>query len=354
MKKGVKIISAVLAFALVISIGTAVLISNAEDNSRKTQITLTVDKTELKTGEGAVVTVKATTNYAVGTISIPVFYDKTLTDVSDCSAPLSEYANNTVTTDLTAVDTAKIYANTGVDSKKYGFVLVNYIAGAGKTVKTMLNGEAVLTFKLTAKADVKGEAVIKVITESAKTDSNSQGMLYFGAQPDGNIINALPENVKKIDVTNASSSVYVGNGLPYLSAIGGTAAVVDNENKYVYGITVGEDISDLFAVTNGKINIVPNELGVTNGTGATVQLLDLSDNVTDSYTIIIFGDVNGDGVVSGADYTFALNAVGGAKLTENSSTFACDMNGDGEISGADYTLILNAVSGADISNNPYA
>ncbi len=318
VKKSIKIISMVLVLMLIISIGTAVIISNAQDNSRKTQIILTVDKTELKTGESTVVTVKATTNYAVGTISIPVFYDKTLTDVSDCFAPLSEYANNTVTTDLTAVDTAKIYANTGVDSKKYGFVLVNYIAGAGKNVKTMLNDEAVLTFKLTAKADVKGEAVIKIITESAKTDSNSQGMLYFGAQPDGNVINALPENVKKIDTTNAVKSIKVTDGKNTIALKNDAPykAVIDTVNGgefdgAIYGIdTLGWNdmleadgtIADFITTAYGDeyLEVVVGDAGVET-TGTIVNVLDEDGNVVETYVFIYFGDVDMDGLVGASD-----------------------------------------------------
>ena len=77
MNKTKKIISIVLALVLVASIGTIMLVSNAGDNDPTTSVTVTVDKNELKAGESATVTVKATTNYAVGTMSIPVFYDKT-------------------------------------------------------------------------------------------------------------------------------------------------------------------------------------------------------------------------------------------------------------------------------------
>ncbi len=349
MNKSKKIISIILALLFVVSIGTVMLISNAEDNSRDTSITVTVDKTELFTGESATVTVKATTNYAVGTMSIPVFYDKTLVEVSDGNAPLTDYANSAVTTDLTAVDTSKIYANTGVDSSKYGFVLANYIAGAGTEVETMLTDAVVLTFKITAKADVKGEAVIKVVTESAKTESNIQGMLYFGAQPDGNTVNAIPENVEGIDVTNAVTIVNISNGenTVALKEDANVEAYIDTENNcgftgIIYGIdtlgSVSEDgsLADNLTTTYGDDYLAITEVDGGETTGTIIEVLDEDGNAVETYVFVYFGDIDMDGMITSTDGFFTEYYEGNGEGIEELYQFiAGDVDGDGMITSTD-------------------
>ena len=132
MKKSKKIIGIVLCFILIFSITATILIVSA--NTKQTDVVITVDKTELTTGDSAIVSVKVKTNYPVATMSIPVFYDKTLVEVSNTTANLTYYSVKSVTTDAQSKDTSKVYANTGVNSDKFGFVLVTYIGGAKQEV----------------------------------------------------------------------------------------------------------------------------------------------------------------------------------------------------------------------------
>lgn len=354
MKKSLKIISVVLALVLIVSVGTVMLASNAENSSYTTTITVETDKEVIAAGETATVTVKATTNYAVATMSIPVFYDKALVEVSDGTAPLTKYATASVTTDLTAVDTSNVYKNINISSDEFGFVLATYIAGADTEVDTMLTEAVVLTFKVKAKADVSGEAIIKIVTESVKTDDNIQGMLYFGAQPDGNAIDTIPENVDGILTETISTSVFISNGAPELKAIDGTTGYVDTTNKYIYGITIGGDVEDFFTVENGIMKLVANASGVTNGTGATVQVIDSSENVVDTYTVVIFGDVNGDGAVTATDANIIKNASLGGAITGDDCNYAADVNCDGSVTATDANIVKNGSLGGTITINPYA
>ena len=144
--KKLKIIAFVLVFVLLI----ATVIVTSVANAKTTDILITADKVTLLAGESATVSVNVTTNYPVATMSIPVFYDKTLVDVSEAVATLSEYSVANTTTDSQSVDTAKVYANTDIDENKFGFVLVTYIGGANEEVAESID-EVVLTFKITAK-----------------------------------------------------------------------------------------------------------------------------------------------------------------------------------------------------------
>ena len=267
MKKKNKIIAIIISLALIVS----VFVVGTVANTKNTSIAISIDKTELTAGQSATVTVTASADYPVATASIPVFYDKTMVTVSNATATLTGYAVAEVTTDANAVDSSKIYANTDIDSEKFGFLLVTYIGGANDTVST-LDNVTVLTFTITAKSDVSGDALVKCVTESAKTDDNVEGMLYFGATTSGTTITSIPENVEGINISNASASVVITNGDTELVTIENTTAVIDAENKYVYGITPGDKVEDYVKVNNGTLELIANATGVTNGTGAIINV----------------------------------------------------------------------------------
>ena len=349
MKNKNKIIAVVVAIVLVASafvVGTVA-------NTKNTSIQIAIDKTQLSAGETATVTVTATADYPVATASIPVFYDKTMVAVSDGTATLTGYAVAEVTTDANAVESSKIYANTGIDSSKFGFVLVTYIGGANDSVSTIEN-KTLLTFTITAKADVSGDALVKCVTESAKTEDNIEGMLYFGATTSGTTITSIPENVEGINVSNASATAVITNGVTELVTIENTTAVIDAENKYVYGITPGDKVEDYFKVNNGTLELVANASGYTNGTGATVKVKNASGTVIDTYTVIIFGDVNGDASITAADSDSVSIASLGGIINGDSNNIAADVNGDGYITAADTDIISIAALGGNLTTNPYA
>ena len=100
-----------------------------------------------------------------------------------------------------------------------------------------------------------------------------------------------------------------------------------------------------------------NELGITsyevtkNGkkientekVGTGYKLKDTKNNK--EYTLVVLGDVNGDGKVTPADSTIALRTyVGLSKLTD-AEKLAGDVNGDGKITPADSTILLRTYVG---------
>ena len=345
-KKLIAIIVAVVLVVSIFAIGTMA-------NTKNTSISISIDKTELSAGQSATVTVKASADYPVATASIPVFYDKTMVTVSNATATLTDYAVSNVTTDLTAVDSSKIYENSAINSEKFGFVLVTYIGGAGDTVSAIEN-KTVLTFTITAKSAVSGEALVKCVTESAKTEENVAGMLYFGTTTSGTTITSIPENVENINVTNASTSATITSGSADLVAKSDMPTAIDSTNKYVYGITPGDNIEDYIKVNNGSFELVANSLGKTNGTGATVKVKNSSGTVVDTYTIIIFGDVNGDGAITVTDANIVANITVGGAIQNDTNNMAADINGDDNTTVTDANIISNITLGGDIITNPYA
>lgn len=354
MKKSKKIISIVLSLILIIGIATTVFIATA--NTKETAVVITVDKAELSPGESATVSVKVTANYPIATMSIPVFYDKNLVTVSDATATLTDYAVKNAITESQSADVSKVYANTGINSDNFGFVLATYIGGAGKDVPETMDS-VVLTFKMTAKVGVAGTETIKCVSQSAKTEENIAGMLYFGSPVSGNNINAVPENIENIDLTNALANVVISSEGSALIANADTTAVVDTANKYIYGVPAGisaEDLAEYFTVVNGTFQMVANDGGYTNGTGSTLVVKDTSGNEVDYYTLVIFGDVDGDSALTAADANIVKNASLGGSIEGDANNMAADVDGDTVFAAADANIVKNASLGGDITVNPYA
>ena len=348
MKRSKKLIGIVLSLILAISITATIFIATA--NTKETDIIITVDKAELSAGESATVSVRVTSNYPVATMSIPVFYDKTLVDVSDVTATLTDYAVKSAIMDTESADTSKIYANTDIDSDKFGFVLATYIGGAGKEMPETTDN-VILTFKITAKTDVSGTETIKCVSQSAKTDENVAGMLYFGSPVSGRMINSIPENVENIDLTLSQANVKIGaepNTL-MLKEDAIVEAVIDLNNTCdgeftgtIYGIdtlanlTEDGSLADNLTTAYGDdyLEIIESDGGETTGT--IINVLDENGEVVETYVFIYFGDINMDGSISSDDgfYTEYFEGMGEG-IDTLYQLMAADVNGDGSISSDD-------------------
>ncbi len=97
-----------------------------------------------------------------------------------------------------------------------------------------------------------------------------------------------------------------------LVAAPGSTTVIDRENGYIYGLEemltakiLDDDFLDYEG--DGKLVIKPAPSGSSRyGTGAVVELYSNVDgSLVESFTIIVFGDLNGDSVVNGLDVSIA-------------------------------------------------
>lgn len=120
---------------------------------------------------------------------------------------------------------------------------------------------------------------------------------------------------------------------------------VDETNKYLRGIKAGGKVNDFFAVSDdGSLLQIENDYGNINATGTIVQTLSSSRTVIDEYTIVILGDVNGDGAIDAFDaitidlYIANLHEFTGAYLE------AADINQDGVVNDLDYQLCIDISS----------
>ncbi len=128
------------------------------------------------------------------------------------------------------------------------------------------------------------------------------------------------------------------------------STVADEETGYIYGLPASGDLFDL--TTQGYINVIGSgHFAYTPftgylGTGTKVELIrDADSKVMAVYTIIIFGDIDGDGLADGRDACIA-DMLANGMLTQNdvgdAAYLAADANHDGLVDSADALLLEQA------------
>lgn len=117
------------------------------------------------------------------------------------------------------------------------------------------------------------------------------------------------------------------------------------DDTYISKIPVGTTVSALLSDINEREYLkvyhadgTAAKNNETVGTGFTVRI-EYERKVIQTLTVVVTGDINGDGKITGTDYVNVMyNVLGKTKLTGAYST-AADINGDGKITGTDYVNI---------------
>lgn len=109
--------------------------------------------------------------------------------------------------------------------------------------------------------------------------------------------------------------------------------IVDNATMYIYGFPAEyEDIEDCVEVVDGytvACELYNDEYGCI-GTGSTVTVFASDDNAVAEYTVIVYGDVNGDGTIDDADADLIDENIGMAPVGD-CFLIASDIDQDGDI-----------------------
>ena len=300
-----KILSVVLALVLVMTTfavsAFAVGGTGYEDDSTKTQTWALENKRDNGDGTWSV-DVRLTANYVVGAISFQVtnpdaedgkLVGATLTSVTK-GAALTYGANiqkNSTTGLVVIIPEPATEAEKGVDLTSGGIV-------------------ATLTFTLTAES-----ADIAIINDP-KTETNRGGDLIAVRLSDENLTTATWIYGQTVTSVGSTETLGAAAAAPELAVIDGTAGVIDTERTvideiagtectgYIYGLNpdLHSEVGEVFEVVgDGTMEVIANEAGYEMASGAMVNVLDLDENVVATYVVIIFGDVNGDGVADLSD-----------------------------------------------------
>lgn len=128
----------------------------------------------------------------------------------------------------------------------------------------------------------------------------------------------------------------------------GSPAIIDDTNGFIYGlkegITADEFYCNYVQVSEGgtlRFTFYSDSFG----TGTKVELVDSeTDEVINTYYIVIFGDVDGDGYITGSDENLMAIAVAGQGGFDGGSPFelAADLAGGGTIDNDDLAILRAA------------
>lgn len=325
-----KIIGVVLALVMALSVAT-VAFAAPEDNYT---VTLVADKTELQAGETATVDVKLTTNFKVSAITIPVFFDNTKVTVTGVATATdaTEIANTTVVfkESPTNSDVSRFYKGTSYTPADHGVIALSYIAQVGNAVRPYTN-ETVMKLTVTALEGVSGAAVVECLSETVKTNARPSGTLLVGKNPtaDSNVVDAVPEIIDNGDVTGATTTINIaGAGEPAdleLTSTGATDGVkIDTRFTFggqyagaVYGFKQAATatfrtqtyLNNSLAASNGG-SLVVTKGGAGFSTGTTIEVLNADGSTTGKvYVVVIFGDINKDGLINNNDISVCKSYV---------------------------------------------
>lgn len=124
-----------------------------------------------------------------------------------------------------------------------------------------------------------------------------------------------------------------------------SGCVADHDAGLVYGLAAGIQSLEGFASAPDGYTIVTVPTAAGFGTGSKVRLM-LGQQVAAEYTVVIFGDVNGDGLIGAADADSLLDvcnfAIEWDPVTDAPYRMAADLNGDGNVDTIDADLITEA------------
>lgn len=327
-----KIIGVLLALVMALSVVTVAFAAENDAYS----ITVTSDKATLAAGESATVTVKVTANFNVCTMQIPVFFDNTKVDVSEETCLLSVDADRVKIVTEDSPTGYQMFEGSGYTKDNYGVRALVYVAQQGDAIRTY-NNEAVMTFKVTAKANATGDVVFECLEKTIKTSTNTSGTLYLGtcAPNDDNELIGLAEPVDNANIAGATTTINFASAaepadLAVKAAYADSGIIIDSNKKFggqydgvVYGFELSGTINAAFytarleATNGGSITVEKTPYiarPASYGTGTTVQVKNSDGTLSKTYVIVIFGDINGDGKLLSNDVLPVYNHANSIEL----------------------------------------
>ena len=302
-----KLLSVFVALMMVVSMFA--IVANAagyEDDETAAEYTQDWALSEpVDNGDGTwTVDVLLTTNYGTG----PIQFVLTNTDTS-VAAIKSVTLGDAIPADYNAT--------VSVSKAKGKVMIIADTAGTGTIAAEEIDG-VIATVVYTYAGEGSAEIAID---DNAKSATNVAGTLIAARMSDGDLVTGDPITGQTVTV---GDSVIIGGAAeaPTLGVIDGTIGVIDTTRQdmycdesgfgmgdatftgYIYGVEpeAFETVDAVFEVAgDGYMSIVANEAGSEAGTGTIVEVYDNSDNLVETYVLVIFGDVNGDGFIDAYD-----------------------------------------------------
>lgn len=194
-------------------------------------------------------------------------------------------------------------------------------------------------------------SVLAPVEDWTENDVAAEWWTAFDAARDAAVAvnedaNALQTEVNdaRIDLMRAMKGIKPR----YLNPATGKTTVIDSTNMFIYGIQIVEsegvsDISSYINTVGSYTYTIENYSGNKIGTGSVVNIMNGSTKVAE-YTVVIYGDVDGDGLIGESDYMLLMEHIGGAEI-DNLSEYgpffeAADVYKDGILDESDIEIIM--------------
>lgn len=300
-----KVLGALLAVVMVISVFSVSAFAVRADEYEPADTTYKSNWTISCDGSSATITVTA--NYALGPISFKLLN-----------------ASN-IQTNVTVTGYYDAYLATASNASGEVFIIPDSPEeGAGSTPVLAENTTVTIKVNCTTSAST-------AIDPTPKSAMNPAGTLVAARLSGTTVENS---NIIMGQLANVAGQEVVPPTIPEeeeptdVTLTGVNGAVVDNARKYVYGIPLKTADPKTCFSTAGYIELVDNNADGAYGTGDSLNLY--TDNskgaLVDSYKIVMFGDLDGNGACDVTDLgIMQLHATDTELLSEPEFLFAADL-----------------------------
>lgn len=355
MEKSKKLVAVLLSVVMLLSIfvvtTSAENVVEEETADGVSNIIIRTSADTVKAGDIITVAVNVATDYNSTNMRWPVLFSSSFFEFVDDSEDFTEdllklNGRTTVVTDST--DSKNFTAEHTPEN--YRCVLIQW---SGITPYNNPDGADIFTFSLKVKDEVvmgmSGDIVI------GNEDSFYTQMIKPGVEEP-----SFSDLVQGNITFNCTDAIVTFPG-PGLVPVEGTSTVIDKENKLIRGLgyNVTDDIDDYaYPIVCDEIVIKPSKDNII-GTGTTVELI-YQGEVYDTYTVIIAGDVNGDGLVDITDYLILDLTESSDMVLSGAKNLAADISGDSEVTSADKIALdshlifegeIDQATGKYVANN---
>ena len=250
------------------------------------------------------------------------------TSVTNFDSANTSY-NVTVAANTTSVTIAATTINSNAKTSGTGTITLTGSSTTVNIVVTAQNGNT-KTYTIT-------------ITKSENTSGNNSNN-----ENNNNNNNTNEDNNENNDNNNTNDDTNSNETIDYLTPAETltTAGYKINSNTYIYNITLGSTVAGTIsklqtANTYASINIT-NSSNTAKTSGSLVtgdKITIVSDNTSQTYTVTIYGDINGDGEITTLDLLKIQKHILNKSSLTGAYLKAADVNKDGSITTLDLLRI---------------
>lgn len=394
--KMLKKVTAVLAVLLLV-LGTMSIGAVAAGETGTIGITIRADKTDyLYPGDIVTFTMNVSTNFNYIGMRWPVMYSLKAFEPVHANDGFGDadygnvIGNETLSDPNSYIESSEASTNepfgSGYSKTNYGCLLIQWTGGASGNSVIYYNeptGADCLTFQLRVKEGYTANGGVGTVV--VPTTDQVKSLLYLdGITTPTNGDTTYHISLENLTFTSEPCQVHIIKEMAGLDARGDTVIDTTGPINYIYGLNaaVNQENEQLYtsstiqrhtmATGNAKIELWSVEevehpatfdddptTEKLISTGAKLKLYDASGKFLDEYTFVIFGDINGDGVLDGADSSLLTDGFlymeewSWGNVNDNALFFSCDINGDGVVMSDDVGPLVEAMGSKGYINQTH-